>query len=221
MGALFVDLIPPALGLAVTPAVIVTCVLFLSSRRPVANALWFAVPFAVVYTVLAVIVLTVAQAGSEPLIDTRTKHWVGLSVGLLLLAIAGLTYLRGRNTGSAEEPQWVKRIDSATTRTAIVVGVAEAVVNPNVAILISGLVTVAAAELSLASQYAGAEFLVIASLVGILVPVLWYAIKQESASGRLARVRELLARHQRALNIGVLLVFGLAFTVKHAVGLAQ
>ena len=38
------------LGLAITPTAIALGILFLSSKQPVANATFFALPFAIIYT---------------------------------------------------------------------------------------------------------------------------------------------------------------------------
>jgi hypothetical protein len=74
MDSLFIDLLPSALGLAVTPGAIAACILMLSvTSRPVANASAYAGAFALAYTAFSILILAVTGAASEPIIDKTIK----------------------------------------------------------------------------------------------------------------------------------------------------
>lgn len=94
MASVLVDLIPSAIGLALTPAAIAAGILLLSSARPVANAT--ALAFALVYAGISATVLAVAASSSGPLLSERTKSLIEIGVGGLLIALAAGTMLRGR-----------------------------------------------------------------------------------------------------------------------------
>jgi hypothetical protein len=97
--------------------------------------------------------------------------------------------------------------------------VAVAVLNPNIPILLGGLTAIAAAEVSTAAQLVGAVFLLTGSQLGLAGPILWYAARPASAEPGLERVRDWLARHERLVDLGVLVVFGALFTAKGLAGL--
>ena len=158
MGSLLLELLPFAVGLAVTPTAIATGILFLGSQRPFANAVAFAAAFSLIYAGLSVLVLVLAYGATEPLVDPHAKSVVTLAIGLLLLALALLTGPRpGRRP--RRQPRWLAMIDDADPREAFGLGVALAVLNPNIPILLGGLTTIVAADVSAAAQFWGAVLL--------------------------------------------------------------
>jgi threonine/homoserine/homoserine lactone efflux protein len=218
MGSLLVELLPFAAGLAVTPAAIAAGILFLSSKRPLANAIAFAAAFSVVYAAIAGVVLAAAQAATEPLVDERTKQVITLAVGLLLLGLALVTLLR-QGGGRPERPRWMEAVEQARPAGAFGLGLALAVLNPNVPILLAGLTTIVAAEVSGADHLAGVVFLLLGSQLGLAGPILWYVVRPASAGRGLDRLKGWLARHARLVDLGVLGVFGALFTLKGLAGL--
>jgi FtsH-binding integral membrane protein len=218
MGPLLVELLPFAAGLALTPAAIATGILFLGSKRPLANAIAFAAAFSLVYAGLAAVVLAAAGAASQPLVDDRTKNGITLAIGLLLLALALVAWLRARGR-PPHRPRWLDMVDTASPREALGLGVALAVLNPNVPILLAGLATITAADVSTTDQVVGAVFLLAASQVGLAGPILWYMVRPAAAGRGLDRVKDWLARHERLVDLGVLLVFGALFTLTGLAGL--
>jgi cytochrome c biogenesis protein CcdA len=158
LGSLLLQLLPFAIGLAATPGAIATGILFLGSKQALANAIAFAAAFSLVYAGLAAVVLLIAGAADEPLIDDRTKSIVTLAIGLLLLALALLGWLRGRGR-PPQRPRWLDMVDTANPREALGLGVALAVLNPNIPILLGGLTTIAAADVSAADEFWGTVFL--------------------------------------------------------------
>jgi threonine/homoserine/homoserine lactone efflux protein len=211
MGSLLVELLPFAAGLAVTPAAIATGILFLGSKRPLGNAIAFAAAFSLVYAGLAAVVLGAAHAATEPLIAERTKNAITLAVGLLLLFLALLAWLRGRGR-PPHRPRWLDMVEDASPREALGLGVALAVLNPNIPILLAGLATVTAADVSTADRMVGAAFLLAASQLGLVGPMVWYVARPAAAGRDLDRIRDWLARHERQGDLGVLVVFGMLFT---------
>jgi Sap, sulfolipid-1-addressing protein len=218
MGSLLVQLLPFAAGLAVTPAAIATGILFLGSKRPLANGIAFAAAFSLVYAGLAAIVLAAAQAANEPLVSDRTKDRITLAIGLLLLALALLAWVRARGR-PPHRPRWLDMVDTASPREALGLGVALAVLNPNIPILLAGLTTITAANVSATDQFWGAVFLLATSQLGLAGPILWYVARPAAAGRGLDRVKDWLARHERLVDLGVLVVFGTLFALKGLAGL--
>jgi hypothetical protein len=220
MAGMIVELLPSMFGLAITPTAIALCILFLSSKRPLANATAFAAPFAILYSLFAIVMLSAAAGSDEPLLDKTAKELIGLGIGLFLLAFAAFQDVRGhRPQRQIRKAGMLDRVEEARPLMALGIGFVVAFLNPNLPILIAGLATAAAAEVSQADRTIGAVLLVVAAETGMIVPILWYAAMPLKASPGLAKVRAWLSEHERTLNIAVLLVFGTIFTLKGLVGL--
>lgn len=214
MGSLIVELIPFAAGLALTPAAIASTVLFLSSTRPLANSIAFASAFALIYAVIAAATLAAAAGASGAVVPDTTKAVLTLIVGIVLLALAAAGVLHGHAGPPTRTPGWMRAIDTAGPRVAFGLGLALAVLNPNIPILIAGLATILAAGVSGGDEVLGAAFLLVASQLGLAGPILWFAARRASAQRGLATVRAWLGRHEHIVNLAVLLAFGGLFTIK-------
>jgi hypothetical protein len=122
------------LGLAVTPAAIAAGVLFLGSKRPVADDLAFTAPFVLVYALISAAVLVASGASSDPLVDDHDKAVAALVVGLLLLVLAAAGVVRRRRHPDAPAKRGLlDRIDGATPAAAFGIGLVLAVLNPSTA----------------------------------------------------------------------------------------
>jgi len=185
----------------------------------VRNALAFSSAFALVYAIVAAVVLIAAGTTSGGLVDDRTKAVVTLIVGVLLLGLAALGVIRGHAGPPTRTPGWMRAIDTAGARVAFGLGLALAILNPNVPILVAGLATIAAAEVSVAEQVGGVVFLLAGSELGMLGPISWYVTHRESAKRGLAVVKAWLAKHEHRANLAVLIVFGALFALKGVSGL--
>jgi hypothetical protein len=144
--------------------------------------------------------------------DPGTKDRITLVIGLLLLALALLAWLRGRGR-PPRRPCWLDMVETASPIEALGLGVAMAVLNPNIPILLAGLSTIGAANVGLGQQLWGTAFLLAGSQVGLVGPILWFVARPASAARGLGRIREWLARHEKLVDLGVLVVFGLLFTL--------
>lgn len=219
MGSLLLELIPFAAGLAITPAAIASCILFLSSRRPAANAVAFAAAFALVYVLIAAAILAASQSASGEIVPEQTKAALTLVVGIVLLSLAAAGVLHGQAGPATRAPGWMRGIDTAGPRVAFGLGLALAVLNPNIPILIAALATIAAAEVSEGQEIIASAVLVAASQLGLAGPIAWFVTHRRSATSGLAAVKAWLGRHEHVVNLAVLLVFGALFTVNGLSGL--
>lgn len=193
MASVLVDLIPSAIGLALTPAAIAAGILLLSSARPVANAT--ALAFALVYAGISAAVLAVAASSSGPLLSERTKSLIEIGVGGLLIALAAGTMLRGR-AGQHKPSRLLGNLDRVRPRQAFGLGPVLATLNPNVPILIAGLAVIGAADLTTAGRIVGVIFLVAASQLGLAGPILWYLAHPERAARGLGRLRTWIGQYE-------------------------
>jgi threonine/homoserine/homoserine lactone efflux protein len=224
MAELLAQLVPEILGLAATPAAIVACLLLLGSHRPYRNVAVFGGTVLVLYSLLGAVAIVVGRSANahETEEATTVRDWIGLVVGLLFLIVGVLTVVRRpppRPEGAAEQlPAWARKLASPKPATLVGVAVVLALVNPNVAILFSGVGAVVAADVSAGTQAVGVLVLVLASVLDYVLPTVFYAVTGLPGRHRLHAMRSWLVRNDRAVGAAVLLVFGTMFTVR---GVAQ
>ncbi|MDR7384992.1 GAP family protein [Promicromonospora iranensis] len=226
MAELLVQLVPEILGLAATPAAIVACLLLLGSHRPYRNVTVFGGTVLVVYGALGAAALAVGRgAGAHDTDDPATvRGWIGLVVGVLFLVGGAVAVVRrpppaeGAQGAEDQLPAWARRLASPTPLTLAGVATVLALLNPNVAIFVSGVGSVVTADLPLGQQAVGVLVLVLASVLDYVLPTVFYAVTGLPGRRQLHAVRDWLLRHDRAIGAAVLLVFGAMFTIR---GLTQ
>jgi threonine/homoserine/homoserine lactone efflux protein len=245
MSDIVTALVPEMLGLVVTPAAIVACLILLGSSHPVRNVAVFASVYIAVYAVFSAVVVAVGQAaGSSSDSPGTTRGWISLVLGVLFLAAGLITWLRGNRkrpvnrvrtrVGVAmaeragvlpdvpaddteipdDAPGWVRGLADPKPRLVLIASLVLSVVNPNVAILLSGLGIVITADVSSGQQVVGVALLLGASLLDFVVPTVAFLVSGAAGRARLRRVTMWLIRHNQVLGIVVLIAFGLLFSVR-------
>lgn len=218
MGELILQLLPELAGMAVTPAAIAGCVLLLQTKRALANSFAFFAAFMIVYTAIGVAALLGGATG-----DTRShvaSHWAGLAVGLIFVAFGVAQSVRKR-TPSDTGPEWMQQLANAKPRGAFVMGAALSVVNPNLAIMISGMTIIAASDTTTASAVTGTALLLLAAALDFLVPIGIYVAFGKRAQDGLAAVKKWMLGHDRPLTLCVFFGFGALFVIRNVVALVS
>lgn len=210
------QLLPEMVGLAITPAAIVATLVLLGSSHPWRNVALFGGAFLVVYSVIAGIAWAVGS-GSGPSEDANgtVRGWVSLVLGLLFLAGAVVPWLRSRSSphpASAEgPPAWVQRLADPPWRLVAGAGLVLSLLNPNVAILASGLGIVLTADVTHAQRLVGTGLLLASSMADFVVPSALFAISGVGGRERLRHATQWLVAHNRQIGNGVLVFFGVLF----------
>lgn len=225
------QLLPEMVGLAVTPAAIVACLLLLGSPHPFRNVVALAAPFLAVYGLLAAIALAVGRTAGTASEDPSTiRGWISLVVGVLFLGTAAISWFRpvrrsvgprskgAMTSGSDAQPEWISRLRDPSVPLVLGVGLLLALVNPNIAILLSGLGIVITADTTLGTQVVGVVLLLAASMVDFVVPMIVFVLAGERGRNWLRSATRWLLAHNRVIGIVVLIVFGVLFVGR---GLAQ
>jgi Sap, sulfolipid-1-addressing protein len=205
------DLLPSAVGVAVSPVPIIAVILMLGTPNAGRTGPAFAAGWVAGLVVVSAIVLFVADGASDP--DSAASdgvNWLQVLLGLLFLAMAARQWRsRPRSGEEAEMPKWMAAIDTFTPARCLALGAALSGVNPkNLALTAASAASIAQAGLSGGdAALATAVFVVIGSLT-VAGPVLFYLAASERAAGPLATVKEFLAAHNTAIMLVVLLVLG-------------
>jgi threonine/homoserine/homoserine lactone efflux protein len=215
------QVLPLAVGVALSPIPIIGVVLMLGTPRARANGPAFILGWVIGLAVVGTIVLLVssganAEEGGEP------ADWVSivkLILGLLLLLVA-LKQWRGRPQGDDEAslPKWMASIDRFTTGRAAAMGLALAAINPKNLILTVGAATaIAQTGASTADQAVALAVFVLIGTLGPGLPVAIYFALGERSEDILARLKTWMARNNTAIMAVLCLVIG-AKLVGDAIG---
>ena len=212
MGEAIGDLLPAAVGAAISPFPIIAVVLMLVSPRGRVNGPAFLVGWLVGVGLGGAILLALAGSASAN-DDGQPADWVSwlkLALGVLLLLLA-LKQWRGRPHGDEEPvtPTWMGELDSFTPAKAAGAGVALSVLNPkNLLLMVAGAAAIAQTGIPADEQaIAWIVFTLIASL-GVATPiVIFFAVPDRSAE-LLGRLKTWMADNNAVIMAVILVVIG-------------
>jgi hypothetical protein len=205
------EILPLAIGVALSPVPIIAIVLMLGTPRARSNGLAFALGWLAGLTIVGGALLAIASGNSQE--DGGPATWVSfvkLALGSLFLLLAARTW-RGRPRAGQEVamPKWMQAIDTFTTGKSLGFGVLLSGVNPkNLALTIAAATTIAQTGIS-GGEAAGtlAIFILVGSL-SILAPVVVYFALGTKAATILDELKTWMAAHNAAIMAVLLLVLG-------------
>ncbi len=152
LGGAIGDLLPSAVGVAISPVPIIAAVLMLMSARAKQTAPAFAAGWLAGLTVVGVIVLLLSDPAdvSGDGTGSTVSGWIKIGLGVLFLALAAGQWRRRPHGGEeARLPGWMAAIDQMTAARAFALAAALAAVNPkNLSLTIAGGLSIAQAGLS-------------------------------------------------------------------------
>lgn len=216
------DLLPAAVGIALSPVPIAAVILMLFSPRARVNGPAFVAGWIAGLAVVggAILLLGGDSAGStgDP---SAASLWVKAVLGLLLLAV-GVRQWRDR-PGLDDEPampKWMQTIDSFTAVKAFGIAALLSGVNPkNLALNAAGVVVIAQGGLEPAGAWVAFAVFVLLASATVILPVAYYLIAGDRADETLASMKTWLIRNNAAVMGVLLLVFGVKLLADGAQGL--
>jgi hypothetical protein len=208
LGPAIGDLLPSAIGVALSPLPIVAVVLMLATTRAKVNGPAFAAGWVLGLALVSVVVLLVA-GGADDSGGTRTGvDWLKLVLGLGLLVVAKRQWdARPEPGGEAPLPKWMTTLADFDPLRSALVGAALAGVNPkNLALTAAGAASIAQAGLSAGGDAVAVAVFVAVASIGIVGPVLAYLLLGERAAAPLAELRDWMGRNNAVIMMVVCLV---------------
>jgi hypothetical protein len=205
------DLLPAALGIALSPFPIVAVILMLFSARAKTNGLAFVAGWVVGLLLVggAILVLGAGSTGtpSEP---SQTSLVVQALLGLLLLAAAFKQYRSFRaQPDEPEMPAWMRSIDEFSAGKSFGVAALLSGVNPkNLALNAAGVLVITQAGMSATEEWGALLVFVVLASLTVALPVLFYLIGGESSKATLDRMKVWLVANNAGVMAALLLVFG-------------
>jgi threonine/homoserine/homoserine lactone efflux protein len=218
MGSAIGQVLPLAVGIAISPIPIIAAILMLLSPRARGTSVGFAVGW-VAGIVIGVVAFTLLSAILPARSDDASSPVLGviellLGAGLLLLAVRQWR-TRPKRGEAVELPTWMSAIDSMTFGKALALGFLLSAVNPkNLLLAISAGVTIGGLGLPAGQIVVVVIVYALLAASTVLVPVVAYLIATELMTQPLQALREWLGAYNAAIMAVLLLVLGVSMIGK-------
>jgi len=212
MGSAIAEVLPYAVGIAISPVPIIAAILMLLSPKARGTSVGFLVGWVVGIAVAATVFTLLSSLLPEPPADA-SKPVVGtikllLGAGLLLLA---LRQWRSRPRAGEEPslPAWMGAIDSMTAARGLALGFVLAAVNPkNLLLAAAAGLSIGAAGLSPGGAAGVVAVFTLIAALSVAIPVVAYLVAAARMRAPLESLRAWLVQNNAAVMAVLLLVIG-------------
>jgi threonine/homoserine/homoserine lactone efflux protein len=225
MGKAIGEILPYALGAAISVVPIIAIILMLVTPKAKTNGTSFAGGFVVGLAVICVVAVALAggsnfSSGSGP---TKTVSIIKLLLGLLLLVAAVRQWRARPKPGEAPKtPKWLESIDQFTPPRSFGIGLALSAINPkNLAMSLAAGLSIAQAGLSTGQEAGTIVIYVVLAGSTILGPLVVYLAMGQRATEILAGWRTWLADNNATVMSVLLLVFAVVLIGQGISGLSS
>ena len=218
MGSVIGELLPLAIGIAVSPVPIIAVILMLFSKRAGSTSVGFLIGWLIGIIVATGIFTAISGSLTSGGAPSTSSSWIKLVLGLLLFSL-GARQWRGRHEPH-QTPKWMAAIDDFNFPKALGLGFLLSAINPKNLIMAAGAgVTIGSAGLSISSEIGAiAVFTVIAGST-VSIPVIAYLVAAEKMRGPLDRLKAWLETNNAAVMGMLILVLGTVLLGKGIGGL--
>ncbi|MDJ0395134.1 GAP family protein [Rhodococcus sp. G-MC3] len=219
MGTVLGDLLPLAIGVAVSPIPIIAAILMLLGKHAGSTSIGFAAGWIggiIIATTIFVLVGSAATGSDDE--PSATSSWIKLAIGVLLLLV-GIRQWRTRGAEHAT-PKWMTAIDGMTAGKALGVGFALAAINPkNLLMCIAAGVTIGGGAVDSGQTIVAVAVFVILGSSTVALPVIAYQVAAQRLSAPLASLKEWLETNNAAVMSVLILVISVVLIGKGMGGL--
>lgn len=209
MGSVIGNLLPLAVGVAISPIPIVAVILMLLARNAGGASLGFAVGWVggiVIATGIFVLLAGSIDTGGHTGAHATLFGWIRIGLGLLLIALAGKQWSARADTST---PQWMRAIDEVTFPKALGLGALLSAVNPkNLLLCVSAGVAIGTGTLSGGGEFIALIIFTVLAAATVLVPVLGYQVAAERIRPTLDSLKNWLQANNHMVMAILLLVMG-------------
>lgn len=206
------DILPHALGIAISPVPVIATILLLLSPRATATSAAFAVGWVggIALAVVAFDLLGGLLAGRGGGPGGAAGGIVHLVLGALLLLLALRTFRRRPREGEQPRlPAWMTAIDEISPLKALGLAAALVLANPKNLVMAASTGITLAAIPAAGPQVLGTVVFVLVAATTVIVPVIAHFAASARLSAPLDALREWLTRHSAAVMTVLLVVLAL------------
>lgn len=212
MGEAIGDILPLALGVAISPIPIIAVILMLFAPRAGSTSMGFMIGWVagIVFAVVVFLLLAglIGDGGDDG--PPTAVSWIKLVLGVLLILLAVMQW-RGRPKAGIEPelPGWMRSIDSFTPGKATGLGFLLSAVNPkNLAMAIAAGVAIGGVGLPGGQQTVAVIVYVVIAASTVAIPVVGYAVAADRMRGPLDELKSWLEANNATVMAVLLLVIG-------------
>lgn len=218
------EILPLALGIAVSPFPVIAIILMLITPKARSNGLAFLVGWMGGLLIVGAIALALASvSGLSSSSDSSTLAQAAIRVvlGLLLIVVAVRQWRSRPKSGeTAALPEWMRSLDSFTPVKAFGLAALLSGLNPkNLALNLAAMTAIAAANLSTADQATALIAVVIIGSLSIIAPVVVYFAGGKKSAAVLGGWKAWLSENNAMIMSVLLLVLGVVLLGQGASGL--
>jgi threonine/homoserine/homoserine lactone efflux protein len=218
MGSVIGDILPLALGIAISPIPIIAAILMLLSPKARGTSVGFLIGW-VLGIVVAISVFTALSSvlpEKDPDASQPIAAWIKIALGVLLLLMA-VKQWRGRPaTGEAAVlPKWMSAIDTMTAGRGLILGFLLSAVNPKNLLMAAGAgVIVGDSDLSGGDVVLAVAIFVLIAASSVAIPVIAYLLASSKMAAPLESLRVWLVHNNATVMAVLLLVIGVVMIGK-------
>jgi threonine/homoserine/homoserine lactone efflux protein len=219
------QMLPSAVGVAISPFPIVAVVLMLVTARGRVNGPAFLLGWVSGLALVGAVLFSVTSgvAAREPGTPAPWVSVVVLVVGVLLLLVA-LQQWRGRphEGDEVQTPPWMAALDTCSPVKAAGAGVVLSALNPkNLLLTVAGAAALAQMGRSPGQQVVAYGAFILLATSGVGAPVVLYFALGDHARARLDLLKHWMARNSAVILAVLLLLIGLKLIGEGIAGLAR
>lgn len=205
------DLLPSALGVAISPIPIIAVILMLATPRARSNGPAFAAGWILALIIVSTIVLLAAGGADNPDSSSSTTADIArVAFGLFFFVLALKQWKSRPKPGEAVSmPAWMSTIDTFGVGKSFGLGALLAGVNPkNLALTLAAAATIAQAGLSTGQSTVAVGFFVVIASLTVAGPVLYYVVAGDRAAKPLVSIKEFMGAHMAAIMTVLFIILG-------------
>jgi len=211
MGEAVGQILPMAVGVALSPVPIIAVILMLVTRQARVNGPAFIIGWLIGLAIIGIVVIGIlGGAGSSSGEPAMWVLWLELVLGLLLLLVAWRQFGTRPHAGeTAAVPKWMGAIDAFTLAKALGAGVLLSGLNPkNLLLGVGAAATIAQLGISTGEQAVAYVVFALIATIGVAAPVVIYFALGDRAPAVLDRMKGWMGQNNAVIMTILCLIIG-------------
>lgn len=212
MGEAIGQVLPMAIGVAISPIPIIAVILMLVTRQARVNGPVFILGWLVGLAVIGILVIGVAGGAGASSGETPATWVLGLEavLGVLLLLVAARQFRSRPHDGEeAPVPKWMGAIDAFSPGKALAAGVLLSALNPkNLLLSVGAAATIARMSIDTGQQAVAYIVFALIATIGVAAPVVIFFALGDRAPALLDRMKAWMGQHNAVIMTILCLIIG-------------